>query len=301
MEFRKENHMSDSAPRLVDAHVHHWDPERTDWYPFFASENGLSQIGIKNAERMRRRFDQATYLNETGRWSVDKYVHVTGAVGPVALVAETKVRQREAEETGRPNALIGSISGEDSVSDVIGLIDQLSANSRFRGVRAVGAIDYSSSDSRSILGELQDRNLLFELLIRPPDMRTAARALETFDALRVVVEHLGWPISEGPEDVKQWREGMTLLAESSERAHCKLSGLAMTLHRFDVEAFRPWIDHCLSVFGAQRCFFASNFPVDGLYGSFESLFDVYDQLTSDFSAESRDRLFAQNAENLYRC
>ena len=57
----------------------------------------------------------------------------------------------------------------------------------------------------------------------------------------------------------------------------------------------------LEIFGDERCFFASNFPVDGLFGSFDDLYTVYDAITAGLSAESRDRLFATNAEQVYRC
>jgi predicted TIM-barrel fold metal-dependent hydrolase len=46
--------------------------------------------------------------------------------------------------------------------------------------------------------------------------------------------------------------------------------------------------------------FASNFPVDKLYGSFAQHFSAYDQITSDFSQAERYRLFATTAEAVYR-
>jgi predicted TIM-barrel fold metal-dependent hydrolase len=117
----------------------------------------------------------------------------------------------------------------------------------------------------------------------------------------VVVEHTGWPLAETEEHFKLWREGMTRLAGLGDRVHCKLSGLVMTLNRMDAGSFRPWIEHCVETFGDNRCFFASNFPVDGLYGSFDDLYGTYDAVTAGLSPEARDRLFARNAEAVYRC
>jgi predicted TIM-barrel fold metal-dependent hydrolase len=47
--------------------------------------------------------------------------------------------------------------------------------------------------------------------------------------------------------------------------------------------------------------FASNFPVDAMHGTYDELYGAYDGATADLDAETRDKLFAANAERLYRC
>ena len=47
--------------------------------------------------------------------------------------------------------------------------------------------------------------------------------------------------------------------------------------------------------------FASNFPVDAMHGTFDELYAAFDGATADLDAETRDKLFAANAERLYRC
>jgi predicted TIM-barrel fold metal-dependent hydrolase len=47
--------------------------------------------------------------------------------------------------------------------------------------------------------------------------------------------------------------------------------------------------------------FASNFPVDSTHGTFDDLYSTFDALTADLSADDRARLFARNAERVYRC
>ena len=54
-------------------------------------------------------------------------------------------------------------------------------------------------------------------------------------------------------------------------------------------------------FEGTRCFFASNFPVDGLHGTFDELFTAYNEVTAGLDDDARDRLFATNAERVYRC
>jgi len=81
---------------------------------------------------------------------------------------------------------------------------------------------------------------------------------------------------------------------------CKLSGLAMPLGSMAAGAFRPWIERAIELFGVDRCLFASNFPVDGMHGTFEELYSTFAELTSGLDDESRDALFAANAERIYR-
>jgi predicted TIM-barrel fold metal-dependent hydrolase len=56
----------------------------------------------------------------------------------------------------------------------------------------------------------------------------------------------------------------------------------------------------IEIFGVERCLFASNFPTDKLFGSFERQFGAYRTIVSGFSASERNRMFATNAERVYR-
>ncbi len=46
--------------------------------------------------------------------------------------------------------------------------------------------------------------------------------------------------------------------------------------------------------------FASNFPVDGLCGTFADIFGGFDTITRGFSADERRALFRDNALRIYR-
>merc|ERR1711972_76955 len=41
------------------------------------------------------------------------------------------------------------------------------------------------------------------------------------------------------------------------------------------EAYAPWFEHCIAEFGASRCMFASNFPVDKASSSYTTLWNAY--------------------------
>jgi len=152
-----------------------------------------------------------------------------------------------------------------------------------------------------VLHALAERNLLFELMTHPDQLRVAAEQLAGFDDLTVVVEHTGWPRSNSDEEHALWRGGIDALAGLGDNVVCKLSGLAMPLQSMRADAFAPWLEYAIGAFGVDRCMFASNFPVDAMYGTFDDLYAAFSAVTAGLDSESRGKLFARNAERVYRC
>ncbi len=286
--------MTPRPPRIVDAHVHLWDPARTDWYPYLS---GGQDVGIGDVAGMARRFDVATYLSESQGWNVEKLVNVAAATGPHSIDETIDLGQR-GETDGHPDAVIGGITPTDSVAEAIAQLDRQMQAPRFRGVRPMGIFD-GPLPSVEILRALQERDLVFELMAHPDQSETAARGLAGLDDLVVVVEHAGWPRSSTPEEWALWSAGIDALAGLGEHVHCKLSGLAMPLGSMQVADLGPWIDHAIGAFGVERCMFASNFPVDGMHGTLGELWTTYSEITATLDDVARDHLFAATAERVY--
>lgn len=282
--------------RIVDAHIHLWDPARADWYPYLAGQRELDMGDISG---MCRRFDQPTYFSESAGWNVVKFVHVAAATPPHSG-DETRELDEMARATGHPDAIIGGLVPADPVADTVRLLDEQMESARFRGVRPMGAVP-GGVPRVEVLRALEERGLILELMTHPDELEAAAAALADWGDLTIVVEHAGWPRTDSRAELDLWRTGVSALATLGDNAHCKLSGLAMPLHSMDPEVFRPWIEHCLEVFGVDRCMFGSNFPVDAMHGTFDELYSTYDRLTADLTTEARDQLFAGNAERVYRC
>jgi predicted TIM-barrel fold metal-dependent hydrolase len=281
--------------RIVDAHMHLWDPARADWYPYLA---GRVELGMGDISGMCRRFDQPTYFAESQRWNVVKLVHVAAATAEFSAL-ETAELEEMAQATGHPDAIIGGIVPTAPIADTERLLDEQLASPRFRGIRPMGG--GTGVPSAEVLRALAERDLVFELMAHTDELEASAAALAESGPLTVVVEHAGWPRTDTPEEHEVWKRGISALAAVGGHVHCKLSGLAMPLHSMEAEVLRPWIEHCLEAFGTERCMFASNFPVDAMHGTFDELYSAYDAITAALPARDRDRLFAGNAERLYRC
>ena len=288
--------MTARPARIVDAHVHLWDPARTDWYPYLS---GRQDVGMGDVSGMARRFDLAIYRAESAGWNVEKLVNVAAATGPHS-VDETLELDRRGEADGQPSAIVGGLPSFESVAEAETMLDRQMAAPRFRGVRLMGGRS-GPLPAAEVLRAIQARGLLFELMAHPDESSAAAAGLEAIDDLAVVVEHTGWPRSDTADERMLWKAGMTALAGLGDRVVCKLSGLAMPLGSMQPAAFAPWIEGAIELFGVDRCLFASNFPVDGMHGTLDELLGAYDTVTAGLDAGARDKLFAANAERVYRC
>lgn len=288
--------MAGAPTRIVDAHVHLWDPARTDWYPYLS---GRHELGMGDVTGMSRLFDVPTYLAESARWNVEKLVNVAAATGRHS-VEETLHLDRQADIDGHPDAIVGGIPPTESTAEAVALLDRQMTASRLRGVRPMG-VGAEPLPPDDVLRAVHERGLLFELMAHSDQLLPAAERLAGFDDLVVVVEHTGWPRSGSDDEFALWQAGMHALAQVGPNVVCKLSGLAMPLGSMTVAAFTPWLECAIEIFGVDRCMFASNFPVDGMHGTFDELFSTFVTVTAGLDDASLDKLFASTAERVYRC
>ena len=70
----------------------------------------------------------------------------------------------------------------------------------------------------------------------------------------------------------------------------------------------PWDDdlnariirETIEIFGVDRSMFASNYPVDRLRASFDTIYSLFKRTVIDFPIEDQRKLFAENALRDYR-
>ena len=288
--------MTDKPVRIIDAHIHLWDPTNKNWYPYLSM--APSHGGTGDAARMNRRFSVDIYRVESTSWNVEKFVNVAAATG-LNSVDETLELDSVAEANGGPDAIVGGLPPTDTSDGAIALLDRQMRAPRFRGVRPMGPLGHPVPEP-VVLRALADRNLVFELMTHTDMLVSAASDLTGFDDLTIVVEHMGWPRSDSEAEFDLWRSGIDALAAVGDNVVCKLSGLAMPLGSMDPEIIAPWISHALEAFGPTRCMFASNFPVDAMAGTFDDLYDGFNEVTAGLDNSARDLLFAGTAERVYR-
>ena len=70
----------------------------------------------------------------------------------------------------------------------------------------------------------------------------------------------------------------------------------MADNNWTVDSIRPYVLTSIETFGVDRCFFATNWPVDWLWSTYDELVDAYTEIIAGFSHDEQAALFSKNAE-----
>ena len=169
--------MADSGrPRLVDGHVHYWDPARLDWYQHLRPDVTIDYLG-GDITGMKLHYHHGTYQQDAAGWPVDGIVHVSASTNGRAYLAETAWLTEVAAQQSTPMVLIGAIDPALAPAEMASDLDDQMRSPLMRGVRVLEGLDYESKQAGSLLGLLAERGLVFDLVTHPGEMAQAARAV----------------------------------------------------------------------------------------------------------------------------
>jgi L-fuconolactonase len=148
-----------------------------------------------------------------------------------------------------------------------------------------------------------------------PELTDLARA---FPDLPILANHCGGPIRIGPyadhpeQAFQTWSTGLSELA-ACPNVMLKLGGQAMTIRGFNwheapvppssqelAAAWQPTMETCIETFGASRCMFESNFPVDKGMCSYPVVWNAFKRLAAGCSPSEKADLFHGTAARFYR-
>ena len=156
----------------------------------------------------------------------------------------------------------------------------------------------------------------FDAWIYHPQLDELANLADAFPDAKIVLNHCGGVVGinayKKDEVFPVWKTSIDALAKRP-NVYVKLGGLGMRLcgHAFDkladppssqmlADAWRPYIETCITAFGAKRAMFESNFPVDkGSYG-YPVFWNACKILAKGASAAEKADLFVGAAKRFYR-
>ncbi len=292
---------------IIDAHHHLWDLSRVN-YPWLGEADKTAFFGDYSA--LERNYLFSDYLADNQHQDVVKTVHLQADAAPSDALAETRWLTEVANRSGGlPHAIVAY--ADFSQPDVESVLEAHCAYDRVRGVRQIlnfhesPRLSYTPSNYledetwRSNFPLLAKFGLSFDLQIYYQQMQRAAQLAAEHPDIQFILNHTGMPVERDVRGIEGWREGMMALAECPNVA-VKISGLGMTDPRWTTKRIEPFVLETIAIFGVERCMFGSNFPVDGLFSSYDALFDAYRAIVSDFSAPEQSMLFQNNAERFYR-
>jgi predicted TIM-barrel fold metal-dependent hydrolase len=315
---------------ICDPHHHLWDRQPARVAPRYlldeivedasAGHNVVSTVFIECGAMFKREGPDA--LKPVGE---TEFVNGVAAMSASGQYGKTRVA---AGIVGSADFRLGKAAGD--VLDA-----QIAAGGgRFRGIRRACAWDpdpdvpnhrtepgpklFERDDFRAGFAQLAPRRLTFEAWCyhrQIPEVVALARA---FPDTTIILNHFGGPLGIGSyagkaKDVfAEWRISIAELA-TCPNVVAKLGGINMEMNGFGwherekppssqelADATRHYYDVTIEKFGANRCMFESNFPVDKASCSYTVLWNAFKRMTSGCSAPEKAALFHDTAARVYR-
>lgn len=256
--------------------------------------------------------------------SIGETEFVTGmaAMGASGTFGTTKVCARM---VGRVDLTLGS--------RVRPLLERhlIASGGRFAGIRQSTAWDASDrihkvaptpgmlSDAtfRAGFAGLSTLGLVFDAWVYHPQLSEVANLAAAFPNTPIVLNHVGSPILGGPYAADRakvfadWRTGMANLAKHP-NVTVKLGALPIRLPGVSTTAkdsppaseevaaaWRPWLETSIELFGADRCMFESNFPVQKRWCSYQVVWNAFKRIAANASTAEKTALFTGTAARVY--
>lgn len=177
---------------------------------------------------------------------------------------------------------------------------------------------YQQENFRAGFAQLARHGMSFEGWCYHTQIAELTELAQAFPDTMIILDHFGGPLGIGPYEGKQEENFAQWQADISDLARCenvvaKLGGINMELNGFGwherdrppsseelMLATKPYYEHAIEQFGADRCMFESNFPVDMCSCSYNVLWNSFKRLTADYSADEKAKLFHDTATRIYR-
>ena len=208
------------------------------------------------------------------------------------------------------------------------------AGDRFRGIRHSASYDadsqvlgplvrvgpglFAQKSFREGYAQLGRFNLSFDAWLLEPQLPDLIDLARSFPGTPVILDHVGTPLGiavyQGKREERYpiWRDNIAKLA-ALPNVCVKLGGLAMAFCNFPsflqspaasstqlAGEWRPYIETCIELFGANRCMFESNFPVEKMGIGWAALWNAFKRIAAGGSADEKLAMFSGTARRIYR-
>jgi L-fuconolactonase len=314
----------DADRPIVDAHHHFWlRPPEAYQLPEVLADLDAGGHDVRATVFMQNgamyRADGPEHLKPVGE---TEYVNGAAAVSASGM-------------HGSRRLCAGIVGWADLRSPQAGdLLDghRAAAGARFKGIRQqaqwdavlgsmarIAAPEHLLADPafRAGFALLALRGLRFDAWIYFTQIPELADLAAAFPETPIALNHIGAPLGIGPyagrrNDVfDRWSRDIRALAAHA-NVSVKLGGLGMPSYGFGfdtrdrpassaelAEAWRPYIEFCIEAFGAGRCMFESNFPVDKASCGYRTLWNAFKRIAAHASEAEQDALFQGTARRIY--
>jgi predicted TIM-barrel fold metal-dependent hydrolase len=290
---------------MIDSHFHIWKQTDLPWLM------GPMQPRIFGPyEPIRRDYPISEFMLDSAAGEVTSAVYVQAnwaaerALDEVSFVAEASRR------SGFPIAIVAY--ADMLVDDVRPQLDALAKERTVRVVRMqlhwhenplyrfAREPDLARSTvlQRNV-AHLAERGWSFDLQVFSGQMLGACDLAEACPGVTFVLQHAGMLEDTSAQGIMHWRTCMAKLAKQSNIVS-KLSGLGTFIRRNDPAHIAMIIRETVNLFGANRCLFGSNFPIEKLWTSYADLIGAHRAAIAHLSPAEQAAITSGTARRVYR-
>ncbi|HTO51282.1 MAG TPA: amidohydrolase family protein [Burkholderiales bacterium] len=308
---------------IVDPHHHLWDREGGYLLDQLLADTGSGHNVVATV------FAQCGYAYRSAGPDELKSLGETEFAAGVARESE-----RRKTKTRAVAGIVGAVDLAlgDKAGDVLRAHIE-AGGGRFKGIRHITARHEAFNASllgrpparqmadatfRKGFAQLGKLGLSFDAWLYHPQIPELTDLARAFPSIPIVLNHVGAPLGVGPYQGKrdlafrEWHQAMKGLA-TCPNVRVKLGGLGMAIIGFDYHKeqrppsserlaadWRPLMETSIELFGANRCMFESNFPVDKGMFSYPVMWNAFKRIASRASTAEKAALFHDTAASFYR-
>jgi len=289
---------------MIDAHHHIWLQKDLPWLL------GPEQPRIFGPYRaIMRDYTIHEYQADLAGTGITKSVYVQANWAPNWFMDEAAWVQSQGEACGMPNAIVGY--ADFTTGDVRDQLDRLKPYDRMRGIRqqfhwhenptycfAANPDLCRNPTVQKNIARLGDYGWSFDLQVFPSQMAGAVELANACPHITFILQHAGMLEDTSDAGRREWRDGMTALADCP-NVVTKLSAFGTFIHRNDPDFIEDMIVSTEKIFGADRCMFGSNFPIEKLWTSYTELFNAFTMGAKSLSKNKQSAIFNDTAARVY--
>jgi predicted TIM-barrel fold metal-dependent hydrolase len=289
----------------IDAHHHIWRLQDLTWLSVPAVPRIFGPY-----QAICRDYPIDEFRADTDGCDVVKSVYVQTNWPAGQSLDEAQWVQSVSDATGWPHANVAHADLADPECGV--LIERLAQLKATRGIRqqihwhqnpqyrfAPHPEVMNDPNWRRGLKHLAEHNLLFEIQLFTSQMRHGAALARAVPDVVFVLEHAGMLEDTSETGRELWRDGMRALA-AEPNMNVKLSGLGTFVHACRADVMRPIITETVAIFGANRCVYGSNFPIEKLWTDYRTLYRTFRAAIDHLGESDQRAILHDTAARLYR-
>lgn len=291
--------------KIVDAHHHIW--RQTD-LPWLLGPTQPRIFGPYDA--IKRDYPIDEYQRDIEGTGVEASVYVQANWAPNWFADEVAWVSEQSARSGWPHGIVGycDMLQRDARRD----LDKLARYPLMRGVRQqlhwhrnpLYRFAKSPDLARNPVlhrnvAALADYGWSFDLQIFPEQTDAALTLVDACPRVNFILQHAGMLEDKSAAGRDLWRQNMSELAKRA-NVYAKLSAFGTFIHRNDADHIAWMIRETVAQFGADRCLYGSNYPIEKLWTGYGDLIGAFRAGAAYLPDREQAMIFGGTARKVYR-